>query len=98
MSENKTTTPSVELISGAYSSWLWNEVESTCDEQAPEMIHNVLNTLYECGKIDDAYQFVSFIHDMLNLELPDEVVKVCENPEGRKSYIVELLMDIADMI
>ena len=56
MSEQKEFTPSVELISGAYSSWLWNEVESICDEKTPQMICDVLDTLYECGKIDEAYQ------------------------------------------
>lgn len=98
MNKNDIVTPSIELISGAYSSMLWNEVEGLCDESTPEYIYNVLNALYDCGKYDEAYQFVQVIYDMVGLELPADVVKVCEIPEARKAYLAELIMDIQDMM
>jgi len=98
MNQTGNLPPSIELISGAYSSILWNEVEGLCNEQTPEFIYNALNALYDCGKYDEAYQLVQVIYDMVGLEIPDDVIRACEIPETRKSYIAELIMDINDML
>lgn len=99
MNAHEKVTPSLELISGAYSSVLWGEIEDWVeDENSPRFIYNALNILHSCGKDQEAYELVKALYDMVGLELPADVDEICKNPDDRAKYITELLMDIEDMI
>ena len=96
---NEKAAPTLELISGAYSSVFWSEIEDWFEgEDNPRYIYNALNALYECGKNQEAYELIRVLYDMVGLTYPIDAEEICKDPDNCKRYIAELLMDIEDMI
>jgi len=89
----------IKLISGAYTSVLWETLENTLtNEDSLAHIHEVLKTLHDCGKIKVAFAFVQILYDIAGLALPDVVAVMDKDDDIRSAYITELLTDVENII
>ena len=72
---NSMLKPTVKLLSGAYSSSLWDNL---CDvlenENSPSQIYEALEGLHSAKKDKEAFSLVQVLHDLVGLDLPDEIV------------------------
>ncbi len=100
MSKNyQNTLNSIGLISGAYSSELWDNICDWCEDiESPESIYEVIKTLYECKQSKAAFRLVKVLYDMLGIKMPNDIMEICKNDNNYSLYIAELLSDIEDMI
>lgn len=90
---------SVELISGAYSSRLWDGLCDICEiEESPSRIYGALEALHNVKRDEEAFSLIQALHDLAGLDLPDTVAAMNSSDTTRTSYITELLLDIEDMI
>lgn len=88
----------LELISGSYTNVLWENLEEVLtNENSLSYIHDVLETLYDCGKDQEAFAFVRILYDIAGLSIPDVVETLSESDDIRSSYIAELLVDIENI-
>ena len=97
--DNQNTSFPVKLISGAYSSWLWDNIYDWCENaESPENIYEVIKTLHECNKSKAAFSLVKVLYDMLGSDMSNDIMEICENDNNCSLYIAELLSDIENMI
>lgn len=97
--QNDMSVPTIGLISGAYSSILWNNLEDLLTgEESTAHIHDVLKALQDCGRDKEAFAFVRVLYDITGLATPDDVEILAKNESTRKVYTNELIQDIENMI
>jgi hypothetical protein len=89
----------LELISGASTSALWETLEDILtSEDSPAHIHYVLRTLHDCGNDKAAFSLVRILYDISGITLPDVVEELDKNDDTRSAYAMELLADIESII
>ena len=99
MDNNNAILPTVELISGAYSSRLWDNLCDICAiEESTAHIYTALEALHETGRNQEAFSLIRALYDLAGLDLPDDVAVLDRSDETCKAYIAELLLDIEDII
>lgn len=90
---------SLELVSGAYTSDLWESLEDVLvHEDNPSHVYGVLKTLHDSGNDKAAFSFVRILYDVAGLTLPDAVENISDSDETISAYITELLTDIENIV
>ena len=99
MIKNNVNSPSIELISGAYSSKFWDNLCDICEnEDSPINVYSTLATLHKINKDKEAFALIQSLHDLVGLDLPISVASLNNLQNAQTAYITELLLDIEDMI
>ena len=99
MNKNNVNSPSIELISGAYSSKFWDNLCDICEnEDSPINVYSTLAILNQMNKDKEAFVLVQSLHDLVGLDLPTSIAALNNNQNAQTAYITELLLDIEDMI
>ena len=99
MNSNVSIIPSVNLISGGYTSRLVDNLPARCRKSDVLMeIHDVLESLIECGKIEAGYKFLQILYTTAKLEMPKDIAQLVNVEENCSSYLMQVITDIEDMV
>ena len=90
----------LNLISGAYTSVLWERLEEILtDEDSPEYIYDVLKTLHDFeGSNKKAFVFIRILYDIAGIDMPSVIDTLSRNDDTCTAYIKHLLEDIENIL
>ena len=98
-----TTMPSaanlINMISGIYTSPLWEEVRYYASSLGTlRKIQKSITALQECGKSTEAFGLVIALHDLTDLDVPEAITGLEPFPDGIKMFMDEFIADTNDLM
>ena len=89
----------INMISGAYTSPLWDELRYYADSlDTFRRIQTAIIALQECGKSTEAFGLIIALHDLTDLDVPEAVAGLEPFPDGIKMFVDEFIADTNDIM
>ena len=89
----------INMISGIYTSPLWEEVRCYASSLATlRKIQKAIIALQECGKSTEAFGLVIALHDLTDLDVPEAITGLEPFPDGIKMFMDEFIADTNDLM
>ena len=89
----------INMISGIYTSPLWEEVRYYASSLATlRKIQKAITALQECGKSAEAFGLVIALHDLTDLDAPEAITGLEPFPDGIKVFMDEFIADTNDLM
>ena len=89
----------INMISGIYTSPLWEEVRYYASSLATlRKIQKAIIALQECGKSAEAFGLVIALHDLTDLDVPEAIMGLEPFPDGIKMFMDEFIADTNDLM
>ena len=89
----------INMISGAYTSPLWDELRYYASSlDTLRRIQTAIIALQECGKSTEAFGLIIALHDLTDLDVPEAVAGLEPFPDGMKMFVDEFIADTKDLM